>query len=73
MMISKHLSFSLLLLEINVTLLINEIGIFLDLKKLKLLLILKLTFKFLREFIMLVIFAKLIDLDGPKNNAFLEG
>jgi len=73
MAISKHLFFSLLLLKISVILLVNKIRMFLNLKELKFLLILKLTFKFFKEFIMLVIFIKLINLNSLKNNISLKG
>jgi len=43
-----------------------------NLKKLKFLLILKLTLKFFREFVILTIFAKLINLNNLKNNIFLK-
>ena len=72
MVISKYLFFNLLLLKISVILLVNKIKMFLNLEKLKSLLILKLIFKFFRKFTMLVIFAKLINLNNLKNNAFLK-
>ena len=70
--INKHLSFNLLLLKISIILLMNKIKIFLNLKKLKLLLILKLIFRFFKKFTMFTIFAKLINLNNPKNNASLK-
>ena len=72
MVINKYLFFNLLLLEINVILLINKIEMFLNLKKLKPLLILKLIFKFFKEFIIFTIFTKLINLNNLKNNIFLK-
>jgi len=72
MAINKRLFFSLLLLKINIMLLMNKMKMFLNLEKLKFLLILKLIFKFFREFIMLVIFIKLIDLNNLKDNTFLK-
>jgi len=52
--------------------LINKIKIFLNLKKLKSLLILKLTFKFFKEFIIFVTFIKLINLNNLKNDISLK-
>jgi len=73
MAINKHLFFNLLLPEINITPSMNEIRVLSNLKELKSLLILKLTPKFFKEFIILAIFAKLINLSSLKNNAFLKG
>jgi len=70
--INKHLFFSLLLSKISVTLLVNKMKIFSNLKKLELLLILKLTSKFFKEFAIFATFVKLINLNNPKNNAFLK-
>jgi len=70
--INKYLFFNLLLLEISIILLINKIKMLLNLKKLKFLSILKLTLKFFKEFAILVIFAKLINLNSLKNNASLK-
>jgi len=50
----------------------NKIKVLSNLKELKLLLILKLILKFLKEFIMLAIFIKLINLNNLKNNIFLK-
>ena len=72
MVINKFFFFDLLLLEISVTLLMNEMEVFPNLKKLKLLLILKLTFEFFKEFAIFVIFIKLINLNGLKNNISLK-
>ena len=43
-----------------------------NLKKLKFLLILKLILKFFKKFIMPATFAKLTNLNNPKNNTFLK-
>jgi len=72
MVINKYLFFNLLLLKISITLSVNKIKIFSNLKKLKFLLILKLIFKFFKEFTILIIFIKLINLNSLKNNIFLE-
>ena len=71
--INKRLLFSLLLLKINVILLVNKIKVLSNLKELKFLLILKLIFRFFREFTMPAIFVKLIDLNSSENNASLKG
>jgi len=71
-MISKYLFFNLLLLKINIMLLVNKVKIFSNLKKLKFLLILKLIFKFFKEFAILAIFTKLIDVNNLKDNTFLK-
>jgi len=72
MAMNKRLFFNLLLPEISVILLMNKMGMFSNLKKLKPLLILKLIFRFSREFVILIIFVKLINLSNLKNNTSLK-